>query len=198
LKAKHAHGFIGFKDITSATNQRTMIAAAIPWAAVTNHFVLALTDVSPELEMCLLANLNSIAFDYATRQKIGGVTLNFFIVEQLPIFPPDHYAQACPWHERQTLAQWISERALKLSCTANDMRPLAEAAGFHPLVHKWKVADRIQLLAELDAAFFHLYGIGRGDVEYILGTFQGLRDERQDGMLFPERRAILETYAQFV
>jgi hypothetical protein len=32
--------FIGFKDITSPTNRRTMIAAAIPWSAVTNHFPL--------------------------------------------------------------------------------------------------------------------------------------------------------------
>ena len=36
--------------------------------------------------MCLLANLNSFVFDYVTRQKIGGVALNFFIVEQLPVF----------------------------------------------------------------------------------------------------------------
>jgi hypothetical protein len=35
--------FVGFKDITSPTNERTMIAAAIPWSAVTNHFPLLLT-----------------------------------------------------------------------------------------------------------------------------------------------------------
>ena len=29
-----SEGFIGFKDITSATNQRTMIAAAIPWSEI--------------------------------------------------------------------------------------------------------------------------------------------------------------------
>ena len=32
-------------------------------------------------------------------------------------------------------------------------------------------------LAELDAAFFHLYGIGRDDVEYILSTFKGIHDQ---------------------
>jgi len=68
-------GFLGFKDITSSTNQRTMIAAAIPWSGVTNHFPLILTNQSARLEMCLLANLNSFALDYAARQKVGGVTL---------------------------------------------------------------------------------------------------------------------------
>ncbi len=80
-------GFIGFKDITSPTNQRTMIASAIPWSAVTNHFPLIVSETSDRLRLCLLANLNTHALDYVARQKIGGVTLNFFIVEQLPMLP---------------------------------------------------------------------------------------------------------------
>ena len=35
-------------------------------------------------------------------------------------------------------------------------------------------------MAELDAAYFLLYGIERNDVEYILTTFAGLRDESSD------------------
>lgn len=34
------------------------------------------------------------------------------------------------------------------------------------------------LLAELDATFFHLYGINRDDAEYILSTFKGIHDAR--------------------
>ena len=60
---------------------------------------------------------------------------------------------------------------LKLTCTADDMRPLAEAAGFDPPVHKWNPGERAELMAELDAAFFLLYGIDRDDAEYILSTF---------------------------
>ena len=162
-----------------------MIAAEIPWSAVTNHFPLILTSVRHRLETCLLANLNSFVFDYAARQKIGGVTLNFFIVEQFPLFSPDRYADRCPWDKRQTLEKWISDRVLKLSCTADDMRPLAEAAEFDPPVHKWNPAERAELMAELDAAFFLLYGIGRDDVEYILGTFTGLRAaDESTGQLF--------------
>ncbi len=175
-------GFMAFKDITSPTNQRTMIAAAIPWSAVTNHLPLIISQESARRDMCLLSNLNALALDYITRQKIGGVTLNFFIVEQLPIFAPDFYSQRCPWDSRRTLERWVSDRVLKLTCTSNDMRPLAEAAGFKPLVHKWNATERADLTAELDAGYFLLYGIKRDDVEYILSTFAGLARE-SDGAL---------------
>ena len=71
----------------------------------------------------------------------------------------------------------VDERVLKLTCTANDMRPLAEAAGFAPGVWKWKETERAELRAELDAAYFHLYQLNREDVEYVLSTFQGIAKE---------------------
>jgi hypothetical protein len=100
--------YLGYKDVTSPTNERTMIAALIPHVAVVNSAPLMLTDdaVAPRKTCCLLANLNSYCLDYVARQKVGGVHLNYFIVNQLPIFPPDHYDQRCPWDRRQTLA-WI-------------------------------------------------------------------------------------------
>ena len=101
--------------------------------------------------------------------------MNFFIVEQLPTLPPDTYADKCPWSKKETLEHWISERVLKLSCTAEDMIPLAKACNFKGSrgdgVHIWKETERAHLRAELDAAYFHLYRIQRDDVEYILSTF---------------------------
>ena len=44
-----------------------------------------------------------------------------------------------------------------------DMKPLAKAAGFDPPVYKWDVEEREKLRAELDAAYFRLYGISRDD-----------------------------------
>ena len=191
-------GFIGFKDITSPTNQRTMIAAAIPWSAVTNHFPLILTDQAPRLELCLLANLNSFVLDYAARQKIGGITLNFFIVEQLPVLPPDSYAEACLWDRRCTLGKWVSDRVLKLTSTSNDMLPLAEATGFDPPVHKWKPDERFELQAELDAAYFLLYGIKRDDVIYILSTFSGAGSPPESTLLpVSTTDLILKCYDRF-
>jgi hypothetical protein len=116
-------------------------------------------------------------------------------VEQLPIFPPDKFAERCTWAKRQTLEKWISDRVLKLTCTANDMRPLAEAAAFDERVHKWRPDERAELKAELDAAFFYPYEIDREDIEYILGTFSGLSDEEMRGLVIGEEPgAILEKY----
>ncbi len=179
-------GFLCMKDVTSPTNQRTMIASFIPWAGVVNSAPLLLTTngITSRQGCCLLANLNSFAYDFVARQKVGGLHLNFFIVEQLPTLPPDAYADKCPWDKKrggQTLESWISERVLKLSCTANDMIPLAQACNFNPdgrppFVWKWKDQERADLRAQLDAAYFHLYAISRNDAAYLLSTFQATGD----------------------
>jgi hypothetical protein len=100
----------------------------------------------------------------------------------------------------------VSERVLKLTCTAEDMIPLAQACDFKGSrgdgVHIWKEEERAQLRAELDAAYFHLYGIPRDDVEYILSTFTntGLAPEAERGaqqyLWLPDSPAarILEAY----
>ena len=191
-------GVLGFKDITSPTNRRTMIASWAPAYGYTNHFVLARCSATTLSQICLLANLNSYGFDFATRQKIGGVTLNFFIVEQLPVLPPDTYAKPAPWSPDETLEAWISERVLKLTCTAEDMLPLADACGFASgsfqteyggRLNKWDEAERTDLMAQLDAAYFHLYSINRDDAQYILSTFKGIHDESP---LTPGRISIAE------
>ena len=170
---------IAFKNVTSPTNQRTMIAAFIPYSGVVHSAPLIFTgsDISVRLTACLLGNLNAFAYDYICRQKIGGVNLSYFIINQIPTFHPDFYKQKCPWNKKQTLEKWISDRVLKLTCTSNDMISLAKAASLKPLVHKWNPEERLDLQAQFDAAFFILYGIKQDDVEYILSTFSGIRKE---------------------
>ena len=182
LGDRNTKRFIAFKNVTSPTNQRTMIAAFIPYSGVVHSSPLIFTgsDISARLTACLLGNLNAFAYDYICRQKIGGVNLSYFIIEQIPTFHPDFYKQKCPWDKRLSLEKWISDRVLKLTCTSGDMIPLAEAAGFKPTVHKWDPAERLDLMAELDAAYFLLYSIERNDIEYILSTFQGLQKESPD------------------
>ncbi len=103
------------------------------------------------------------------------------------MFAPDAYGKRCAWDRRTTLETWISQRVLKLTCTAEDMLPLADAcqftggsfqAEYGGRLNKWDEAERAELIAELDAAFFHLYGIDRDNVEYILSTFKGIHEQQ--------------------
>src|SRR5438105_1122301 len=154
-----------------------MTAALLAWVAVVTSapLVSPAAKITPRRACCLLANLNSFVYDYVARQKVGSVHLNFFIVEQLPTLRPDAYEEKCPWSKRDSLEAWISERVLKLTCTANDMKPLARACKFAGSdgdgTHKWREAERVELRAELDAAFAHLYGISEEDFAYMLSTF---------------------------
>ena len=192
--------FLCFKDVTSPTNQRTMIASMAPIAGIVNSAPITITSHNCARSCCLLANLNSFSYDFVMRRKISNVHLNFFIVEQIPTLPPDTYAKPCPWQRKTTLEAWISERVLKLTCTAEDMLPLAKACDFSAgsfqkekeydgRLNKWDEAERAQLMAELDAAYFHLYGLGRDDAEYILSTFKGIHDPAP---LFPKNRSTAE------
>jgi hypothetical protein len=188
---------LAFRDITRATDDRTMLAAFIPYSGVVNTAPLILFDenMSARRQCCLLGNLNALPLDFVSKRKVGHMHMNFFIVEQLPVLPPDAYDEKCPWAKSKKLEDWIAERVLKLTCTANDMRPLAEAAGFEPGVWKWKEDERAKLRAELDAAYFHLYGLSRDDVSYILGTFQGIKKEDDahggEGLT---RRLVMQAY----
>ena len=159
VKNMPAWGGIGFKDITSPTNKRTMIGACVPMSGYTNHFVIMASESTQINQVCLLANMNSFIYDYCTRQKIGGVTLNFFIVEQIPTLSPDIYSKPCPWDANTTLESWIAERVLKLTCTSEDMLPLAKACNFTDgsfkseyggQLNKWDDQERAELMAELD------------------------------------------------
>jgi hypothetical protein len=195
-----------FRDIVRPTDERTLISHFVPRVGAINTMPLLLSSFSATLQSCLLGNFNSFVLDFVARQKISQVHMNFFILEQLPVLTPDTYSKPCPWSPRKKLEKWISERVLKLTCTAEDMLPLAEACGFtggsfkaeyDGRLNKWDEAERAELMAELDAAYFHLYGIDRDDAEYILSTFKGIHESQDlfSGSVSTAQR-ILQKYAE--
>jgi hypothetical protein len=181
--------YLCYKRLSSATNERTVIASFVPDAGVAHPSPILLLDsaTAPRGACCLLANLNAFALDFVARQKLGSTDLDYFVMKQLPMLPPDAYESRCPWSKRETLVHWISERVLKLSCTAEDMIPLAKACEFKGSrgdgVHIWNEQERAALRADLDAAYFRLYEIERADAEYMLSTFTnaGLVSEDERG-----------------
>jgi len=88
---------LGWRDVTHASNDRTLIASVIPRTAVNDKFLLVFPDQPSPLIAGLLANLNSFLVDHCARQKIGGLSLKYFIMKQLPVLPPDSYEQHCGW-----------------------------------------------------------------------------------------------------
>jgi hypothetical protein len=115
------HGWlIGFKDVTSPTNERTAIFSLLPKVAVGHTMPIAFLHNMPDSlhAACFLANVNSLAFDYATRQKIGGIHLSFGILNQLPILLPSAYTP--------TDIAFIAPRVLELVYTAWDIKPFAD------------------------------------------------------------------------
>ena len=187
--------FFGFRDVSSATNERTAIGAVFPRAAVGNsiNLILGLTAVEA---LQLLANINSTAFDYATREKMSGMHLNIWIFRQLPMLPLSDYTQTLPWLGGP-LRDWVLLRAMELAYTAWDLEPFANACGWDGPPFVWDDARRALIRCELDAVFFHLYGVAREDVAYILEAFPIVRrsDEEAHGE-YRTKRVILELYDQ--
>lgn len=146
----------------------------------------------------LLANLNSFVLDYASRQKLGGTHMTMFIVKQLPVLPPAEYSKSCPWQPSLTLAEWIKPRVLELTYTAWDLEPFSEDCGYTGDPFVWNDERRLQLRCELDAAFFHMYGIDESDAEYILGTFPLVRKADEDAYgTYRTKDTILRLHREF-
>ena len=84
---------LAFKDITSATNERTFIPSLVPRWGIGNNLplIFPLSKHGPSLVGCFIGNVSSLAFDFVVRQKAGGVHMNFFYVKQFPTLPPSFY-----------------------------------------------------------------------------------------------------------
>ena len=149
--------FLGFRDVTSPTNERTMNAVVLPYGGVGNKLPVLLGMEQALGFRFLYANLCSLVFDYTVRQKIGGITLNFFLVNQFPALLPKMFGKECPWDTSLSIGSWMTDRIIELTYTAWDLEPFADDCGYQGPPFLWDDDRRFLLRCELDAAFFHLY-----------------------------------------
>ena len=191
---------ICYRRISNATNERTVISAPLPLAALADKLPICfLTDERVAANYaCLTACLNAYTLDYVARQKIGGTQVDFHFVKQFPILPPAIYENECLWSGKnspKTLEEWLLPRVLELTYTAWDLQPFARDCGYHGPPFRWDEERRFLLRCELDAAYFHLYSIERDDVDYIMETFPIVKrkDEAAHGE-YRTKRVILEIY----
>lgn len=149
---------IGWRDITNATNERTLLVSALPRVAVGNSYpLLLMPGISPAQRLAFEAIADSLAVDYVARQKVGGVHINYFYLKQFPFLRPDDLNAPAPFATQQRLGEWILPRALELIYTAQDLRPLAADCGYEAAPFQWNDERRFALRCDLDAAMFHLY-----------------------------------------
>lgn len=152
---------IGCRKITDSRNERTAIFSIIPKSACGDSINLIMPVINQNLLLqCLLANLNSLIFDFVAKQKIGGMNFSFFILKQLPVLPPELYTPED--------IKFISDRVLELVYTAWDMQPFAKDMGYDGEPFIWNPNRRALLRAELDAYYAKLYGLTRDELRYIL------------------------------
>jgi len=190
------HGWLlGCRDVAGATNERTLIAVILPRTAAGNSLTLLLSDRTPHEVACLTASLSSLALDYIARQKVGGVNVNLFNLQQFPVLPPATYHQLALWDRAQALIDWLTPRVLELTYTAWDLAGFARELGWQGPPFVFDESRRALLRAELDACFFHLYGMARDDVEHVLESFLVLaRREHETLGEYRTQRLVLERY----
>lgn len=179
---------LGFRDVASSTNERTMISTIIPptfhgnkipTVKIVDEIGNMLIDISSQLFICGV--WNSFIIDWLLRTKVT-TTLNFFYIYQLPIprltQSDRHFTD-------------IVQRAAKLICTTPEFDELAqetlnsvETRNFASLqCGVTDETDRAKLRAELDGIIAHLYGLTEEEFTYILSTFPIVSEQvKQDAL----------------
>lgn len=205
---------VGWRDITNATNERTLVAAILPRVGIGNTISMAL--ISSELAWVLPSCFSSFAIDYCARQRLGGTHLNMRIMRQIPVPPPSKFEANCPWSASGSFQGFLHPRVLELTYTAWDLEAFALDCGYAGPPFRWDEERRFLLRCELDAAYFHLY-LGppgewgtdspqlhemfptpRDAVDYIMGTFPIVKrkDESKHDGEYKTKTTILKMYDQ--
>jgi len=150
-----------FRNVSDSRNERTFVAAILPRAGVGNSASISFPRAEDtRLIACLLANFNSLTLDFIARQKIPGMNINYFMVEQFPVLAPSTY--------NETSLTFIASRVLQLTYTSVDLKPWAADNGFDGAPFSYDPNRRAQVRAELDAYISRLYGLSREHLCYIL------------------------------
>ena len=191
-----------FRDITNATNARTLVVDNIPQSAVGNNAPVINYQRGRAIASALvLANMNSLPLDWASRLSVGGTHMSFFIVKQLPVLPPEAYLEEARPGLRHV--ELVVPRVLELTYMADDLKGFANDIGYEGLPFPWDEVRRHYLKCELDAIFAHMYELDRSDLEWILdapppcSSFPALkRNEIKEFGEYRTERYVLHAYDQ--
>ncbi|MBZ9857064.1 N-6 DNA methylase [Mesorhizobium sp. CA13] len=148
---------IAYKDISSATNERSLIGCIVPRLGTDYSIRLCFPEGKPEQKALFAGMLNSFVFDYMLRQKMNGLHISDYIMKQMPICALTSTGSAS-----------ALEAILELTYTSKDLQPFALDLGFDGPPFAWNEGRRANLRAELDAFYARAYGLTRDELRYIL------------------------------
>ncbi len=189
----------GWRRNTNATNSSTMISTVFPRTGAGDSIFLLYSQLESVRLAALMSMFNSLVFDYVARQKMGGLNFSFYILEQLPVLPPEFL--------QETRLAFITPKVLELTYTSHSLAPFARDLGHDGPPFAWDEGRRAQLRADLDAFYARAYGLTRDELRYILDpadvkgpdypseTFRVLKEKeiRQHGE-YRTRRLVLEAW----
>ncbi|MBI5445715.1 MAG: hypothetical protein HY900_31425 [Deltaproteobacteria bacterium] len=83
-------GKVGFLAIGSATNSRSMVACQISGLPCGNSVgTLLIREDIKDRSMGLVCVLNSLSYDFGLRSRLGGLNLNYFVIEETSVLGPN-------------------------------------------------------------------------------------------------------------
>lgn len=152
---------IAFRDITKASNRRTLIAALIPPTVFVQHTAPYLMWIrGGETDQAyLLGILCAIPFDWYVR-RFAELHLSYNVFSPLPVPRP-------PLHD--SLRHRVAAIAGRLAC--QDRRFTKWAAGVGAVCGPLAADEKEDLIRELDAVVAHLYGLTELHLRHIFETF---------------------------
>jgi hypothetical protein len=147
-------GKLVYRALSNATNERTMIAAALPAGFPVGHSVNIIRNVEPASGMAVL---NSLAYDWGLRLRIAGtnLTTNFIDESAVPSLPGAPVRAIAA--RLLAVGPWMS--AVACDAAKGWDRTARAAITAH---------ERLRLRCMLDAILAVLYGLDRDDFAWIL------------------------------
>jgi hypothetical protein len=152
---------IAFRDVTNRTNQRTVIACLVyPEVVITNQAPYLLWPKGDERDQAyVLGVLSSIPLDWYARRVVE-THVNFHLFNAFPIPRPSRNDR----HRRV-----VEQAAGRLAAVDDWFESWASAVGVE--VDSVTDDERDGLIAAIDAAVAHLYGLSEDDLKVIFETF---------------------------
>ena len=156
---------IAFRDITNATNSRTMIPAVIPNFPTVTTMRIFLTKKEDTLELYPLVYLSSFVFDFIVRRVLVGTHLILNIVSPLPLPTPKNE----PAHHKSI--KFIFNLFLNSPVFCHywlNMRKTV--SNLIPPIKYWALSkhERLRIMVILNIIAAKDYGVTKNELHYIL------------------------------